>query len=741
MRGHSVWQASAALCGALLVNLFFLSSLGWGSLRVGNAELSIFYAQQHAFQYDDGEYGMNWVQFRNELAIKFTYNKLIDRHQLFDQIHVPFIEQATFFAHYLGRFDPVYLIRSRYQRLFDKETIQNWVFPENEFREIYLDLDFGKVGPGYLSTRLGRQQVVWGESDLFRSLDIIHPLKFDQNSIGERFDDWRTPLWIAKFLYNIGDVGPFGEVFVEPFFSPNWQPIFADVIIPGLLRLHDNDLPRFQGFGALGQPLFRSKAGTPKPFNQAHPWALAKQGPNAKRDIASTVCLYSVNCIDSKRGERLSAVFTTEWDDKGIFHGRPHGWEVPETSMAGVRVMGKTGFGVDFSLNYLFKRTEGVGTFDLEELIDRKLSYATIGLLGPNRGILVPRVDRIYGAGLPGQDLYTGIARCTGSEKPLRGIPGAPAGVRTSAGFSGAGQRIGNQGHQESAILVNTDLHGYNANDDPSDDVGIGAGVLTQILGNPLGLDLSNLGPVIPVTACAKARFKFPWTHIAAFTLTYNDYDYTGAIFRMEQSYSTKEGQTKFPIFAHQGIKLLSPTSAQHMKAMLRDGATAYSGVWKSMVGFDLIRSFSSFPGLKWTRHLPLDMGKQATFFSGQFLTEYGMNNMSNRLGGITAPACGSFNLSDRCTRWNLAATFFMAGGGYGRGRFEPALGLGYDLTTWESVLVYRMFWHHLFGIRKLDFYGGTVAFMGSKNQQGWLGLSHFADKDVLFLRLIYYLL
>ena len=35
------------------------------------------------------------------------------------------------------------------------------------------------------------------------------------------------------------------------------------------------------------------------------------------------------------------------------------------------------------------------------------------------------------------------------------------------------------------------------------------------------------------------------YSHVLGFTLTYNDFDYTGMVIRLEQSYSTKEGLNK----------------------------------------------------------------------------------------------------------------------------------------------------------------------------------------------------
>src|SRR5713101_9019856 len=188
MKRQTRWQIGVRLCGVLLGGLVLCPSQSWGSLRVGNAEIQVYYSQQHSFLYDDNTYGIDWVQFRNELGVKFTYTKLIDQGQLFDQIEIPHVREANFYAYYRGRFDPVYEIRTRYRRMTDNNFRGKLEFPENQFREFFLDTNFGEVGPGTLSMRLGRQQIVWGEADLFRSLDIINPLRVDQSSlVGERF--------------------------------------------------------------------------------------------------------------------------------------------------------------------------------------------------------------------------------------------------------------------------------------------------------------------------------------------------------------------------------------------------------------------------------------------------------------------------------------------------------------------------------------------------------------------------
>ena len=73
--------------------------------------------------------------------------------------------------------------------------------------------------------RLGKQQIV-GESDLFRSIDIVNPLRIDQNGfVGEAFEDFRTPIWAVKFLYDIGNVGTIASnVGWKCSTRPRWRP-------------------------------------------------------------------------------------------------------------------------------------------------------------------------------------------------------------------------------------------------------------------------------------------------------------------------------------------------------------------------------------------------------------------------------------------------------------------------------------------------------------------------------------
>ena len=68
-----------------------------------------------------------------------------------------------------------------------------------ELREAYVDLE---VGDTFL--RLGKQQVVWGQADGLKVLDVLNPQSF-REFILDDFDDSRIPLWSANAEIPVGD--------------------------------------------------------------------------------------------------------------------------------------------------------------------------------------------------------------------------------------------------------------------------------------------------------------------------------------------------------------------------------------------------------------------------------------------------------------------------------------------------------------------------------------------------------
>jgi len=69
-----------------------------------------------------------------------------------------------------------------------------------EIREAYIDTE---IGNSYL--RIGKQQVVWGQADGLKVLDVLNPQSFREFILPE-FEDSRIPLWSANAEIPIGDL-------------------------------------------------------------------------------------------------------------------------------------------------------------------------------------------------------------------------------------------------------------------------------------------------------------------------------------------------------------------------------------------------------------------------------------------------------------------------------------------------------------------------------------------------------
>ena len=79
-------------------------------------------------------------------------------------------------------------------------------------RELYFDFDYNLDNGSIISTRLGKQQVIWGRTDLFRVLDVINPVDYSRNNIYDELEDIRIPMWILKTDFRMGATETFDDV-------------------------------------------------------------------------------------------------------------------------------------------------------------------------------------------------------------------------------------------------------------------------------------------------------------------------------------------------------------------------------------------------------------------------------------------------------------------------------------------------------------------------------------------------
>ena len=574
------------LVGAL--GLLTWGTGAWASVRLApDIELQAWYRMRHMFHTDSHHF--DWVQWRNEGFIWLTYDNFYRRGKLFNkfEIPLPLVDSASVSARWRSRVDPVYVLRDHYKNLFDEEQTENWLVPENGFRDLYVDLDHGYIGPGKLYTRWGYQQVVWGESDLFRSIDIVNPLRIDQNfGVGEKFDEFRSPILALKALYDIGNIGTWiSGVGIEAFYTPRFRHGATDLISEGAHR----DAPQIRGCEKDGQYYDWSMAdcgtvgrdGTGirmlpmRPFwvgdrRYRHPWSLSVHGNNSRKHGVDFMCApggVTTRCAPDVPGDRQSIYVNLP---KGGAHNISRGhWH-----SGGVRVIGSTYFNLDFSLNYLFIPY----TFANSNTVSDFRQY------GPDLdgdGYIDGTVGE-DGAGIaPDGTFREGLLRCLSHSGKT---------MVAANGRSNGGTFIN---------LHGTDLSGYNWKERKLDPSGSPYEIITDENGNRTrGKQLADEPHATRPnnTYCTNGfSLQRRYSHVIGFTLTYNDFDYTGAVFRFEQSYSTKEAfmrrtNERFP-GEHSGPN--SNARARRRNRILNSG-----GIWRSMVGFDLIQSLMSYRGM-----------------------------------------------------------------------------------------------------------------------------------------------
>ncbi len=303
----TVWRAPA------------LGLIKYGPLQIsGNLETQDIVRDPSVDQFQ-------FIQNRNTFRLRVDWDWL-QNSKFIDKFDVPFIERSKLFVLYRGVYDGFYGIgpndRQRGQTRFDDlvggriTDLSNTsgAAYENRLREAYVDFNL-KGAP--LSFRLGRQQVIWGESDQFRIMDIWNPLDITWHFQQESWDNIRIPLWLGKGLWDIGQLGPLSNTFLEVVYNPfDFQPGIKAGFLP-------------------------------------QPWALPFPNPLRQGQLSNP------GGTDPTPGHALvSPVFDLQGTSlrRGDFQRNP-----ADASEIGTRFHGVTPQGLEFSLDYLYGRGRGVG--------------------------------------------------------------------------------------------------------------------------------------------------------------------------------------------------------------------------------------------------------------------------------------------------------------------------------------------------------------------------------------------
>lgn len=314
-------HSPAGLTAGLLVPIVLLAlpAAAFDAAKLGlSGNLESQTLVRHA-EIDDFQF----IQNRNTVRLRADWDWL-DQGRLLGLVGVPFLKEWKTVLLYRGVYDSVYDIKPGdrqhgQERLddlvggrisdFSNDRLNDLKF-ENDLREAYVDLRFSEV-PLFL--RLGRQQVVWGESDYFRLMDFWNPIDIRWHLQQEQsWDEIRVPLWLLKAVWEFGEVGPVSDTYAELVYNPGDYH-------PGIVV---DFLPR--------------------------PWALPFPSPLRPGQVQ----------FDPVTKLTLSSQFDLQGTSvrRGDFHRNPE-----DASEIGTRVHATLPGGVEVTANYLYGRGRAVG--------------------------------------------------------------------------------------------------------------------------------------------------------------------------------------------------------------------------------------------------------------------------------------------------------------------------------------------------------------------------------------------
>ena len=116
-------------------------------------------------------------------------------------------------------------VKTNYLKDLERQRALNGTNVGGESRDIMDNYNNARVreawaefGAGDRTTiRLGRQQIVWGESDFFHAMDVVHGYDFSWRLFFEgENEEWRKPLWLASAKIQVPEAKGQLHVYVRP---------------------------------------------------------------------------------------------------------------------------------------------------------------------------------------------------------------------------------------------------------------------------------------------------------------------------------------------------------------------------------------------------------------------------------------------------------------------------------------------------------------------------------------------
>jgi hypothetical protein len=223
---------------AVALALLALAAPAGATIRYGAAQISGNLESQQLFRLDRSRSetfeAFDLVQQRNTFRIQYEHD-VVQGGRFLDLFDVGLFESANLFFYYRLVYDSVYdlapgpFFRSQEggkAGSFDSipGSARTDVALENVIREAFVDLDLAHAP---VSFRIGRQQIVWGNTVNFRALDSVNALDLSWHLQQEAgilgkvgFSELRIPSWAIKALWNVGSIGPVADVYLEAYDIP-----------------------------------------------------------------------------------------------------------------------------------------------------------------------------------------------------------------------------------------------------------------------------------------------------------------------------------------------------------------------------------------------------------------------------------------------------------------------------------------------------------------------------------------
>lgn len=128
----------------------------------------------------------------------------------------------SFFGSWWSLYDAVWDIREDHGKLWDRyRGTEDLLEYQNYLRAMY-----GVLVVDKLTLRVGQQQIVWGEADGVRLMDIINPLDMRRQFVTRDWSDIRRPMVALRATY---DIDPVRNWFLEWVWIPDFKKDLIDV--------------------------------------------------------------------------------------------------------------------------------------------------------------------------------------------------------------------------------------------------------------------------------------------------------------------------------------------------------------------------------------------------------------------------------------------------------------------------------------------------------------------------------